>query len=123
MATGARGEGVLNVGERTYTLLYTNRALAEAERATSKTITEIARGMSAGSVGVGDVAAMLLVGMEHARRETRAGGRSYTLNDAWAILDQIGFPSVAAAVMEAVAAVLTYSPDGEGEPDADRPTT
>jgi len=111
------------VGERTYTLLYTNRALAEAERATSKTITEIARGMSAGSVGVGDVAAMLLVGMEHARRETRAGGRSYTLNDAWAILDQIGFPSVAAAVMEAVAAVLTYSPDGEGEPDADRPTT
>lgn len=123
MPTGARGEGALNVGERTYTLLYTNRALAEAERATGKTITEIARGMSSGSVGVGDVAAMLLVGMEHARREARAGGRSYTLNDAWTILDQLGFPSVAAAVMEAVAAVLTYSQDEEGEADADRPTT
>ncbi len=114
------------VGERTYTLLYTNRALADAERATGKTITEIARGMSAGSVGVGDVAQMLLVGLEHARRETRARGRSYTLTDAWGILDQAGFTSVAAAVMEAVGAVLTYSPGGEDEDepaDEDRPTT
>jgi hypothetical protein len=119
MATGARGEAVLMVGDEQVTALYTNRALAEAERATGKTILEIARGAESGNLGIGDVAQLLHVGMEHARRESRAGGRSYTINDAWQVLDMLGFGAVAAAVFEAVAAVLSFSAeDADDNPPA-----
>jgi hypothetical protein len=39
------------------------------------------------------------------------GGRSYTLNDAYGVLDRVGFAAALAAVMEAIAAVLSFDPN------------
>ncbi len=112
--SGARGEVTVEVpGREPVTVLFTNRALADAERAVGKSVLEMARGAGDGRLGIADVAQLLYVGMEAARRDARAGGRSYNVNDAYEILDAAGFAAVAAAVMEAMAAVLSYDP-GEG---------
>lgn len=115
MATGARGEAVLTVGDEQIAVLFTNRALAEAERATGKTILQLARAASASELGMGDTAQLLHCGMEAARREARPGGRSYTINDAWRVLDQLGFGRVAVAIMEAIVAVLSYNSEAKAE--------
>lgn len=114
--TGARGEAVIEVpGREPVTILFTNRALADAERATGKSVLELAQGAGDGRLGVGDIARLLHVGMESARRDARTGGRSYSVNDAFSILDAVGFAAVSAAVMEAIAAVLSYDPNEEEE--------
>lgn len=112
---GARGEGVIRNGESEYRILFTNRALAEAESATGKSIITIAQGFTVGATGIGDVAHLLATGMEAARRDAKAGGRTITLMDAYRVMDEVGFTSVARVVMEAVAAVMQYSAEDEGE--------
>ena len=114
---GARGEATIQTPDGEARILFTNKALADAERATGKTVLELAGGARDGKLGVGDIAQLLLVGMEAARRDARTGGRSHILNDAWAVLDAVGFGTAAAAVIEAMAAVLNYEPGGEGESD------
>lgn len=110
--TGARGEVTIDVpGDDPVTVLFTNRALADAERATGKTVLELASGARDGRLGVGDTAHLLHVGMEAARRDARVGGRSYTLNDAYGVLDRVGFAAALAAVMEAIASVLSFDPN------------
>lgn len=111
--TGARGEAFLEDGGERVAVLYTNRALAEVERATGKSVLSLAHSIE--SLAVGDVAQLLLAGMEAARRDARAGGRAYTINDAYAVLDRLGFATVAMAVVEAVTAVLTYQPGEEAD--------
>ncbi|MCB9135156.1 MAG: hypothetical protein H6636_07005 [Anaerolineales bacterium] len=92
-------------------ILFTNRALAEAEQAMGKGVIGVAQGFSTGSTGLFEVAHLLRAGMEHARREAKQRGRPITLNDAYEILDTFGFSRVAQMVMESVAAVLSYDPD------------
>lgn len=115
---GARGETTIYLPDGSeVTVLYTNRALAEAEQHLGRSIIGVAEGFANGTSGITEIAQTLRVGMEAARRDARSGGRTVTLQDAFDVLDQVGFPQVAAAVMTAVAEVLGY--DGETEPEPD----
>ena len=115
---GARGEATITAGEREVQILYTNRALAEAEQALGKSIVGVAQGFLDGTSGIYDIAQVLHAGMKAARREARERGPQVTLDQVYAVLDQAGFAAVAAAVMEAVTAVLSYGPEEEPDPNA-----
>jgi hypothetical protein len=119
---GARGETIIRSGDagEEHRILFTNRALAEAESATGKSVIAIAQGFANGATGIGDVAQMLAVGLEAARRDAKLGGRAYTLGDAYRIMDEVGFTIAARAVMEAVAAVLKFGNDAEA-PEGESP--
>lgn len=112
MATGARGEATIKAGERDVTILLTNRALVEAEKKLGKPITQVS--------GIGDIAQLLQAGMEAYRRESRGSGRVVSMDDAYAAMDAAGFAAVAAAVGDAMAAVLGYKPkdDEDDDPNA-----
>ena len=113
MATGARGEGVLVLEGEQHRVLFTLRALADAERATGKTALQLMAASTSGGLGVGDVAALLAVGLAAARREHLGGAGGHNLNDAWRLLDNLGFSAVAAVVVEAMTVVMTFQPAGE----------
>ena len=117
--TGARGESIIKSGETEYRILFTNRALAEAESACGKSVIAIAQGFANGATGIGDVAQMLAVGLEAARKDARASGRPYTLGDAYRIMDEVGFTIAARAVMESVAAVLKFGNEEDGQARAE----
>ena len=122
MTKGARGEALLTVGEQEYPILFTNRALAEAEQRTGKSILLLAREAGNGILGVGETAMLLLTGMETGRKDAKLPGKRYEAKDAYDLLDQAGFAAVAAAVYEAIAAVLAYDPEeGEEEDGEERP--
>ncbi len=106
MARGARGEGYLDAEQGEYPILFTNRALAEAERALNMTVLEIAR--NASNLGVNAVAQLARIGLEASRRDRRDSRRAYTLDDAFDLLDSYGFAAVARVVVEALTAVLSY---------------
>jgi hypothetical protein len=114
---GARGEGVIELpdGEEV-SILYTNRALADVEKATGQSIILVADGFANGRTGIREMAQVLRAGMEAHRRDARAGGRAVTLNDAFDILDAVGFARVAEVAMTAVGEVLGYGVD-EGDLD------
>ncbi len=112
---GARGEQTFKAGEREVTVLFTNRALAGAEKRLGKGIVGVAQGLINGESGLSDVAILLQVGMEAHRADAKLGGSQISESQAFAVLDQAGFGEVAKAVMEAVAAVLGYSPADEGK--------
>lgn len=125
LARGARGEGVLEVDGERVEVLFTNRALMEAEQATGKTVLELARAAASEKLGIGDVAKLLAVGMENARRaqarrDGKPGGRTKNVNDALDIMDKLGFATVTACVMEGLSAVLSWAPDEE-EGDGENP--
>lgn len=105
----ARGERTFQAGDKSVTVLFTNRALANVERTLGKGIVGVAQGLLDGRSGLTEVAILLQAGMEAARIDARAGGAKVTLTDAYDVLDLIGFSTVASPVMEAVAAVLGYS--------------
>lgn len=123
MPTGARGEGYIDDGENRVEVLFTNRALMEAERATGKTVMQIARALESDGLGITDVAHLLAVGMEHARREARRlgrhGGRGFNVNDALDLMDRVGWATCTAVVMEALSAVLQYGTGTGDESSAD----
>jgi len=118
--TGARGESIVQVDGREVRILFTNRALANAERAIGRSILAVAQGFARGESGIGDVAQLLLVGIEAARQDARITGRATTLNDAYTLMDAVGFAQAANAVMEAVAAVIQYGTESD-EADAEVP--
>ena len=117
--SGARGERFLEAGGQRYTVLFTNRALAEAERALDKPIISLLTAAQAGELSIGDVARLLQIGIEHGRRDAQSPGPQLTANDAWAIMDELGFSAVTGAVFGAVADVLSYGAapvEGESPP-------
>lgn len=124
---GARGEGFVTVGGERIEVLFTNRALMEAEQATGKTVLELARAATNERLGIGDVAKLLAIGMENARRaqarrDGTPGGRTRNVNDALDIMDKVGFSTVTACVMGGLAAVLSYDEDDEaGENETSPP--
>lgn len=109
MASGARGERSFSANGQTVTVLFTNRALAGAEKRLGKGIIGVAQGLVDGGSGLTEVAVLLQVGMEAARQDAKAGGRQVSLDDAYNVLDAAGFANVAGPVMEAVADVLGYT--------------
>jgi hypothetical protein len=110
---GARGEITLNAGDREVRLLYTNRALAEAEAAMGRSVIGVSQGFASGESGVTELAHLLQAGMEAARRDAREGGRRISINEAYEVLDETGFRGAAAAVFSAIGEVLSYDGDEE----------
>ncbi len=114
--TGARGERILEAGGQHYTVLFTNRALAEVERALDQPIIGVLASASDQKLSIGELAKMLQIGIEHGRRDAQATGPQLTINDAWAIMDELGFAQVTPVVFGAIADVLSYgAPKSEGE--------
>ena len=111
---GARGDITLQAGNREVRLLYTNRALADAEGTMDKSVIGVARGFASGESGIIELAHLLRAGMEAARRDAREGGRPISLNEAYEVLEEAGFAGAAQAVFTAISEVLSY--DG-GERD------
>jgi len=112
--SGARGERFLEAGGQRYTVLFTNRGLAEAERGLDKrgpvgpTVIGLLTAAQGGDLSIGDVARLLQIGLECGRRDAQAPGPQLTLQDAWGIMDELGFSQVTQAVFGAVADVLSY---------------
>jgi hypothetical protein len=106
--SGARGERFLEAAERRYAVLFTNRALAEAERALEKPIIGLLTSASNGDVSISNLARLLQVGIEHGRRDAGEPGPQLGMEDAWRILDEVGVPAVIEAVFLAIADVLSY---------------
>lgn len=114
---GARGEGKITLDNREVGILFTNRALAQAEKQMGKSVLAVVNGLGNGEAGIGDLANLLQAGMEAARREARLGGRTVTLNEAFDVLDEAGFADAMTAVVGAVAAVISYSRNGDDGAD------
>ncbi len=114
-ATGARGETTIQLpdGEQA-TLLFTNQALAQGERLTGKTMMALVTAAQSNDIGIQDVAHLLQVGMEFARRDAGRAGKPVTPQQAWDVLERVGFGTCAAAVLEGVATVLGYSGEQAG---------
>ena len=112
----ARGEGTINTEEKDYQILFTNRALATAEQQMGKSVLAVSSGLGNGSTGLFEMACLLQAGLEAARRDYRLGGKAFQLNDAYELMDAVGFAAVAQVVVEAMAAVLSYSNDNDDAP-------
>lgn len=106
--SGARGERFLEAGGQRYAVLFTNRALAEAERGLDKPVIGLLTAAQGGNLSIGDVAKLLQIGIEHGRRDAQAGGPQVTISEIWAIMDELGFSAVTQAVLGAIADVLSY---------------
>lgn len=119
MSQGARGTGVILVGDREVHVLFTNRALAEVEQRLGRSILAVAQGLAEGSTGITEIVVLLRAGMEAARRDAREPGPAVALNTAYDVLDHAGFGPVAAVVMEAVGTVLAWGAD-EADTDPNR---
>lgn len=114
---GARGEQTIVTPDREIRLLYTNRALAEAEQVLGKGIFEIFQSFMDQKAGITETAQLLRAGMEAARRDARTGGRPVQITDAYDILDEAGFPAVIQAVALAISDVLSYGSEEEADPN------
>lgn len=117
--SGARGERTFKAGTREVVVLFTNRALAGAEKRLNKGIIGLAQGFVDGTSGLTELAVLLQTGMEAARVDARLGGNQVGLDDAYKVLDEAGMANVAKPVLEAVAAVLNYG--GEPSPNGHDP--
>ena len=114
MTQGARGEGYIDEENQQYPVLFTNRALAEAERALDQTILELMQ--NATRLGINAMATLLKIGLEEARKERRDNHAAYTVPDAIRIMDEFGYGRVTTVVAGAMAAVVTYSKEGSESP-------
>lgn len=114
MATGARGEAVVECGGRSYPVLFTNRALAEAEKALGKPALQIGYDAQRGQVSVGDTAELLRIGLEYGRRDAPWSHEPVRSPLAYEILDALGFQSAAVIVLNCLQEVLSYDPQAEG---------
>lgn len=119
MALGARGEAIIEADGREVRILYTNRALATAERLLDRSILGVLQGFSDGATRLSEVATLLRAGMNEARRDVRDGGHPYTMDDVYDVMDAVGFTQVTAMVMGAVADVIGYGaePGGDESPN------
>ena len=116
---GARGEGQVEFRGETLPVLLTNRAIAETEKATGKTIVQLAQSGQSGAIGIDDIAQLLRAGLEYGRRDAETRRQTYTISDAYDVMDAIGFGACAKVVYLALADVLSY----RGEDDAVPPVT
>lgn len=110
---------MLEVDGESYAILFTNRAIAEAEQRTGKAFLHLLRCATTGDLGVNDVANLLVTGLEAARRES-GGGKPYQITKAFELMDAVGFTQAAAAVVSALSDVLTFNAQKEGE-ESDSP--
>lgn len=100
------GYKTIITGDAEIPILYTNRSIANAERIMEKGIIGVLSGFQDGGSGIAEVAILLQVGMEAARRDGRLGGKRISQDDAFEVLDELGFTAIAAVVFEAVGEVI-----------------
>ena len=105
----ARSEQIITTDDREVKILYTNRALATAEKLMGKSVISVAQGFADGGSGIAEIAILLQVGIDEYRRDARLGGPAITVNDAYSIMDEVGFSEIAGVVMNAIAQVLGYN--------------
>jgi hypothetical protein len=115
MATGARGESLIETKERAYPILLTNRALAEAEKALGKSVMAIGQEAQRGEISLGDTAELLRIGLEYGRREDKWSKDPVRSPLAYEILDEVGFQPVASMMLGCLLEVLTYDPKNQAE--------
>jgi len=115
---GARGEGMIEFEGQELPVLLTNRAIAEAEKATGKTIIRLAQDANSGDIGMADIAALMRAGLEYGRRDAGVQRRTYTMADAYDVMDGCGFATAAKIVFTAVSSVLSYSSETDTRPPA-----
>ena len=106
--SGARGEGILKLGDEERPILFTIRALADVETQLGKTVQKIGQSMQGEGLPLADLARLTLTGLEAARRDTYPGTRPYTIADAWAIIESMGFLPATKAVFAAIGAAYNY---------------
>lgn len=113
----ARGEQIITLPDgKEVAVLFTNRALADAEQQMGKSVIGVAQGFTAGQSALTDLAHLLRTGMAAARRD--AGNRvPVTMAEAYTVMDEVGFTAVAQAVMPALAAVLGYNGEDGADPN------
>jgi len=114
---GARGEGTVEFQGQTLPVLLTNRAIAEAEKATGKTMIQLAQAGSTGDIGMNDIVQLLRAGLEYGRRDADIKRQVYSVDDAYDVLDALGFATCAKVVILALSDVLSY----RGEDDTGPP--
>lgn len=102
---GARGEGTIQYQGETLPVLLTNRAIAEAEKATGKTMVQLAR---SSDIGMGDVVHLLRAGLEYGRRDANLRRQVYSVDEAYDVMDELGFTTCAKVVLGALADVIAY---------------
>ena len=112
MSVGARGERVIETENGEVRILFTNRALANAEAQLNRGVFEVLTDLQSGG-RIGDVAVLLQASMEAARRDAREGGKPVSLARAYEVLDDVGYAAAAIAVVEAVAEVVSYTREGD----------
>ena len=105
---GARGEGTVEFQGQTLPVLLTNRAIAEAEKATGKTMIQLAQAGSTGNIGMNDIVQLLRAGLEYGRRDADIKRQVYSVDDAYDVLDELGFAPCAKVVILALSDVLSY---------------
>lgn len=113
---GARGEQIIQADGREVRVLFTNRAIADAEARIGKSIIGILEGYDVGTTGIRETASLLRSGMEAARREDGQRGR-VSIDEAYDLLDAAGFAAVVEAVVLAIGDVLSYGPEGSDRPN------
>jgi hypothetical protein len=102
---GARGEGEIDLGKGLpVRVLFTNRALIEAEKALGKTVLQIVADISKTQTGMGELATLLKIGMG------AAAGGPMPLDEAVDVLDEAGFGRCFQAVASAITDVMSYEP-------------
>ena len=108
-----RGEITISTREgQEYRVLYTNRALAEIEAACGKSIFAIFDSMTKEDLSITETAEMLKAGLNAARIYNREGGKVHSLNQAFDIMDEVGFIRVMQEIAPAIAAVFSDEDDG-----------
>lgn len=111
---GARGEETITLPDgREFPVLFTNRAIAEAEQRLGRGVISIMQEFQlggAGGVSVKDVGILLHAGLVQGRRDAGGSRKQITADQLWDIIDLIGFAEAARIVFEAVANVLAYDP-------------
>jgi hypothetical protein len=109
----ARGEGVIHAKSGDIHLLFTNRALLNAERQLSEGILDVLNGFISNKSGYTELVALLRVGVEAARQDAHTSGRPVTNSDAIDIIDEVGFAAALTPVVESVSDVISYSQEDE----------
>lgn len=114
---GARGESHVKDGGEEIPLLFTNRALLEVERMVGKPIITILLDYYEKKISMDSISKILRVGLETARKESMGKQATVSLDEAFDILDRVGFTDCAAAIVSGISEVINYSqsePEKEG---------
>lgn len=104
---GARGEETIVIGEKEISVLFTNRALAEAEGKLGESVTVTAGKLASGDVSMNTLAELLRCGMQAAARDAGETSR-VSINEAFDVLDGAGFTFVLEKVATAMTGCLSY---------------